>query len=56
MNAMNILSLFDGIRCAKVALDRAGIEVKNYYACEIDKHATAVSERNHPGIVRLGDV
>jgi DNA (cytosine-5)-methyltransferase 3A len=53
---MNVLSLFDGISCAKVALDRAGIEVKKYYACEIDKHATAVSQRNHPDIVHLGDV
>ncbi len=53
---MNILSLFDGISCAKVALERAGIPIKTYYASEIDKNAIAVSNRNHPNIIRLGDV
>lgn len=53
---MNVLSLFDGISCARVALDRAGISVKTYYASEIDKHAIAVSTKNYPDIVRLGDV
>lgn len=53
---MNVLSLFDGISCARVALDRAGIPVKTYIACEIDKHAVAVSTKNYPDIVRLGDV
>lgn len=51
-----VLSLFDGISCARVALDRAGIEVKTYMASEIDKHAIKVSETNYPDIVRLGDV
>lgn len=53
---MNVLSLFDGISCARVALARAGIPVKTYYASEIDKHAIAVSQKNFPDIVRLGDV
>lgn len=53
---MNVLSLFDGISCGRVALDRAGITVDTYYACEIDKHAIKVSESNYPDIVRLGDV
>lgn len=53
---MNVLSLFDGISCARLALDRAGIPVETYYACEIDKHAIAVSTKNYPDIVRLGDV
>jgi site-specific DNA-cytosine methylase len=53
---MNVLSLFDGISCAKVSLERAGIPIKTYFASEIDKHAIAVSQRNHPDIVRLGDV
>lgn len=53
---MNVLSLFDGISCARVALDRAGIPVKNYYASEVDKHAIAVSTKNYPDIVRVGDV
>lgn len=53
---MNVLSLFDGISCGRVALDRAGIEVDNYYASEIDRHAIKVSEDNFKDIVRLGDV
>lgn len=53
---MNVLSLFDGISCARVSLDRAKIPVKTYYACEIDKHAIKVSQANYPEIVRLGDV
>lgn len=53
---MKILSLFDGISCARVALERAGIDVKTYYACEIEKNAIKVSEKNYPDIVRLGDV
>ena len=50
------MSLFDGISCGKVALDRAGIKVKNYYASEIDEYAMQVSKNNHPDIIRLGDV
>ena len=43
---MNVLSLFDGISCARVALDVAGIPVNNYYACEIEKNAMKVSKKN----------
>lgn len=50
------MSLFDGISCGKVALDRAGIKVKNYYASEIDEYAMQVSKNNHPNIIHLGDV
>ena len=39
-----------------VALKRAGLEIKDYYACEIDKHAITVSKKNHPEIVHLGSV
>jgi DNA (cytosine-5)-methyltransferase 3A len=53
---MNVLSLFDGISCARVGLDRAGVPVKTYYASEIDKHAIQISQKNYPDIVRLGDV
>lgn len=53
---MNVLSLFDGISCGMVALERAGIPVERYYASEIDKYAIAVSMKNYPNIVRLGDV
>ena len=53
---MNVLSLFDGISCARVALDRAGIKVNKYYASEVDKHAIAISQKNYPDIIQLGDV
>jgi len=53
---MNVLSLFDGISCGMIALERAGIEVDKYYASEIDKYAAKVSEANYPDIIRLGDV
>ena len=53
---MNVLSLFDGMSCGRLALDRLGIEVDNYYSAEIDKYAIQVSEDNYPDIIRLGDV
>ena len=53
---MNILSLFDGISCARVALDVAGIPVNKYYACEIEKNAMKVSKKNYPDIISLGSV
>ena len=53
---MNVLSLFDGMSCGRIALERAGIPVDNYYASEIDKYAISVSEHNYPDIIRLGDV
>lgn len=53
---MNVLSLFDGISCGMVALERAGIPVERYDAFEIDKYAVKVSEKNYPQIVHHGDV
>ena len=53
---MNILSLFDGISCGRVALDRANINVDNYYSSEVEKSAIEISNKNYPGIIRLGDV
>jgi DNA-cytosine methyltransferase len=53
---MKVLSLFDGISCARVALDRAGIEVENYYASEIDKYAIQISQKNYPDIIQVGSV
>ena len=53
---MKVLSLFDGISCGMVALERAGISVDSYYASEIDKNAIAISQKNYPNIIRLGDV
>lgn len=53
---MNILSLFDGISCARVALERVGIPITKYYASEIDKNAIAVAMKNYPDTIQLGDV
>lgn len=53
---MRVLSLFDGISCARVALERAGIPVEAYYASEIDKYAMQVSQKNYPSIIHVGDV
>lgn len=53
---LNVLSLFDGMSCGRIALDRSEIEVGTYYASEIDKYAETVSVANYPDIVRMGDV
>ena len=52
---MRVLSLFDGISCGMVALERANIPIEMYYASEIDKNAIAISQKNYPDIIRLGD-
>jgi len=53
---MKVLSLFDGISCARVALERVGIPVEEYYASEIDNYAIEVSKKNWPEIIYLGCV
>ena len=53
---MNVLSLFDGISCGQLALQRAGIEIKNYFASEIDKHAIQVTQHHFPNTIQLGSV
>lgn len=52
----NVLSLFDGLSCGQIALNRAGIEYYNYFASEIDKHAIKVTQTNYPNTIQLGDV
>lgn len=53
---MKVLSLFDGMSCGMIALERAGIKVDTYYASEIDKYAIEISKKNYPQIVQVGDV
>ena len=53
---MNVLSLFDGISCGMVALERANIKIDKYYASEINKYAIEVSRKNYPKIIQLGDI
>lgn len=53
---MNVLSLFDGMSCGQIALNRLGIKYDNYFACEIDKYAIQVTQHNYPNTIQLGDV
>ena len=53
---LNVLSLFDGMSCGQIALERAGIKVNNYFASEIDKYAIQVAKHNYPNIQHIGDV
>lgn len=53
---MNVLSLFDGMSCGQIALERAGINVSKYYAAELDKYAITVTQANYPDTIQLGDV
>jgi DNA (cytosine-5)-methyltransferase 3A len=53
---MNILSLFDGMSCGQIALNRLGIKYTNYFASEIDTHAIKVTKHNYPDTKHLGSV
>jgi len=53
---LRALSLFDGLSCGRIALERAKVPVEVYFASEIDTHAESISRYNYPDIVRLGDV
>ena len=52
----SVLSLFDGLSCGQIALNRVGIGYDNYFASEIDKHAIKVTQHNYPNTIQLGDV
>ena len=51
-----VFSLFDGMSCGQIALNRAGISYGKYYASEIDKHAIKVTQHNYPDTIQLGSV
>jgi len=53
---MNVLSLFDGMSCGQIALNRAKIKYDNYFASEIDKYAIQVTMKNYSNTIQLGDV
>jgi len=53
---MNVLSLFDGMSCGQIALQKSGFQVDKYFASEIDKYAIKVAKANYPDMVHLGDV
>ena len=54
--AVKVLSLFDGLACGMLAFMKAGVQVNNYYAYEIDKYAIQTATHNFPQIQELGDV
>ena len=53
---INVLSLFDGMSCGQIALERAGIKVDNYYASEINEKSIKVTQCNYPNTIQIGDV
>ena len=53
---MNVLSLFDGMSCGQIALNKAGIKYDAYFASEVDKYAIKVAQANYPQTIQLGDV
>lgn len=56
MEPITVLSLFDGMSCGQIALERAGVPVKQYFASEVDKWAIKVTQHNYPNTTQLGDV
>ena len=52
----NVLSLFNGISGARVALDRVGIAVTKFYSSEIDRFANAITDYQYPDTIQLGDI
>lgn len=53
---LKVVSLFDGISCGRVALERTGLPVAEYLASEIDKYSIGITQRNFPNTIQLGDV
>lgn len=53
---LKVVSLFDGISCGRIALERAGFAVSEYFACEIKPDAIKVTMTNYPDTKQLGDV
>ena len=53
---IKVLSLFDGMSCTQIALNRLGLDVDAYYASEVDKYAIQVTQANFPNTIQLGDV
>lgn len=53
---LNVLSLFDGMSCGQIALERVGIKVDNYFASEIDKKAILITQKNYPDTKQVGSI
>ena len=53
---MIVLSMFDGISCGQLALNKLGVNIEKYYSYEIDKNAIKITNKNYPDTVQMGDV
>jgi len=53
---INVLSLFDGMSCGQIAINKLGIKYDNYFASEIDKWAMQITKKNYPNTIHIGDV
>tara|TARA_R110001583_G_scaffold180038_3_gene337029 strand:- start:23 stop:913 length:891 start_codon:yes stop_codon:yes gene_type:complete len=53
---INVFSLFDGMSCGQLALQKAGVKVNTYHASEIDKWAMQISRKNFPSTLQMGDI
>lgn len=56
MKIENVLSLFDGMSCGQIALNKLGIKYDNYYASEIDEPAISVTLHNYPNTIQMGSI
>jgi DNA (cytosine-5)-methyltransferase 3A len=56
MIVKNVLSLFDGMSCGQIALNKVGIQYDNYYASEIDEPAISVTQHNYPNTIQMGSI
>lgn len=52
---VEVLSMYDGMSCGHIALDKLGAAVSCYYATEIDKYAIQTTQHNYPDTIQLGD-
>ncbi len=52
---VEVLSMYDGMSCGHIALDKLGVDVSAYYATEIDKYAIETTQHNYPDTIQLGD-
>lgn len=52
---VEVLSMYDGMSCGHIALDKLGVEIASYHATEIDKFAIQTTQANFPDVVQLGD-
>lgn len=53
---LNVLSLFDGMSCGQIALEKSWVKVNKYFASEIEKEAIKVTVKNYPNTIQIGNV